>query len=125
VASANFGRAGLAGMIDLRVGKAIETLPKIAAENHGPFDLVFIDADKPSTADYFKWALELTAPGSVIIVDNVIRNGAIIEADSKDPGVIGVRRFNDVLKTEKRVDATAVQTVGSKGYDGFTMAMVV
>jgi len=124
VARANFARAGLTQSIDLRVGRAIDSLPKIAAENLGPFDLIFIDADKQSTPDYFTWALKLTRPGGLIIVDNVVRNGKIIDANSDDSGVQGIRKFNDMLAAEKRVTATAIQTVGSKGYDGFAIAMV-
>src|SRR4051812_14615626 len=124
VARANFARAGLSEMIDLRIGRAIDSLPKIAAEKLGPFDLIFIDADKQSTPDYFTWALKLTRPGGLIIVDNVVRNGKIIDANSDDSGVQGIRQFNAMLATEKRVTATAIQTVGSKGYDGFAIAMV-
>lgn len=124
VAEKNFERAGLIDKIDLRIGKAIEVLPQLAAEGAGPFDLVFIDADKPSTVDYFQWALKLTRPGSVIVVDNVIRDGKVIDATSPDPSVQGIRRFNDLLAKEQRVSATAIQTVGSKGYDGFAIARV-
>ena len=125
IARANIARAGLSEIVELRLGRALDTLPKIAVENPQPFDLIFIDADKPSVPDYFTWALKLSHSGSLIIVDNVIRSGAIIEADSKDASVQGVRRFNEMLASEKRVVATAIQTVGSKGYDGFAMALVV
>ncbi|MGE0006573.1 MAG: O-methyltransferase [Parvibaculaceae bacterium] len=125
VALGNFVRAGLAQKIELRRGKALDLLPGLAAEKAGPFDLVFIDADKQSIPDYFTWSLELTRPGSLIIVDNVVRDGKVIDRRSGDPGVKGVRRFNEMLKTEKRVSATALQTVGVKGYDGFTMALVL
>lgn len=124
VARANFERAGLAGMIDLRLGKALDTLPKLAAEKPGPFDFIFIDADKENIPDYFTWSLKLTHPGSMIIVDNVIRDGAVIDAGSRNHSVRGVRRFNEMLKAEKRVSATSIQTVGVKGYDGFTLALV-
>jgi len=124
VARANFERAGLAGKIELRLGPAIETLPKLCAEAHAPFDLIFIDADKASTPEYFTWALKLSRPGTVIIVDNVVRNGAVIEADNPDPSVQGVRRFLELLVAEPRVSAMALQTVGSKGYDGFTLGLV-
>jgi predicted O-methyltransferase YrrM len=124
VARTNIARAGLNGIVKLRLGRAIDTLPQLAAEGAGPFDLVFIDADKVSTADYFTWALKLSRPGSVIIVDNVVRKGAIIEADSLDASIQGIRRFNDLLAAEPRVTATAIQTVGSKGYDGFAIALV-
>lgn len=124
VARANFERAGLASVIDLRFGKAIEVLPKLAAEKPDPFDVVFIDADKQRIPDYFTWSLKLTRPGSIIIVDNVIRDGEVVNAKSDDRAVTGVRRFNEMLKTEKRVSATAIQTVGVKGYDGFALVLV-
>jgi predicted O-methyltransferase YrrM len=124
VARANFERAGLSGIVDLREGLALDTLPRIAAEARGPFDLVFIDADKAGIPEYFGWALRLTRPGSVILVDNVVRKGAVIDASSEDPSVRGVRRFNQILAAEARVSATTIQTVGSKGYDGFTLAVV-
>lgn len=125
VARANFARAGLADTIELRLGPAIDTLPQLVAERLGPFDLVFIDADKPSTADYFAWALRLTRRGSLIIVDNVVRNGAVADAASADASVQGVRRFNAALAAEPRVTATVIQTVGSKGYDGLAFAVVI
>ncbi len=124
VARANFSRAGLAGMIELRLGPALGTIPQIAAEGRGPFDLVFIDANKDSMPEYFDWALKLSRRGSVIIADNVIRDGAVIDAASKDPDIQGVRRFNERLAAETRVSATEIQTVGSKGYDGFALALV-
>ncbi|MFN8374907.1 MAG: O-methyltransferase [Anaerolineae bacterium] len=124
VARTNIERAGLAHVVDLRVGKAIETLPKLAAEGHGPFDMIFIDADKPSNPDYFAWALKLSRRGSLIVIDNVIRNGAVADAHSADPNVQGVRRMNDMLAAEPRITATAIQTVGSKGYDGLALALV-
>lgn len=125
VAQANIEHAGLAGVVELRIGPAIETLPKLFAEGRGPFDLIFIDADKPSIPDYFAWSLKLSRRGSVIIVDNVIRDGAVIDPASGDVNVQGVRRFNDMLAAELRVSVTVIQTVGSKGYDGFAMALVV
>jgi predicted O-methyltransferase YrrM len=124
VARANFARAGLGGMIELRLGPALDTLPQIAAEGRGPFDLVFIDANKDSMPEYFDWALKLSRRGSVIIADNVIRDGAVIDAASEDPDIQGVRRFNERLAAEPRVSATEIQTVGSKGYDGFALALV-
>jgi len=124
VAKANIARAGLEQLVDLRVGRAIDTLSQLAGENCGPFDLVFIDADKESTVDYFEWALRLSRPGTVVIVDNVVRGGAVTDPDHADPRVHGVRRFFDRLAREKRVTATAIQTVGSKGYDGFAIALV-
>ncbi len=124
VARANIARAGLGDVVELRVGRALDTLPQLAAEGRGPFDLIFIDADKPSTADYFAWSLKLSRPGSLIMVDNVVRNGAVVDAASDDPRVQGMRHFFDALAAEKRVDAAVVQTVGSKGYDGFALARV-
>jgi predicted O-methyltransferase YrrM len=120
VARQNIHAAGLSERAEVIVGPALETLPKLA----GPFDFVFIDADKENTAGYFTHALGLTRPGGVIIVDNVVRNGEIVNPRSADPGVAGVRRFNDLLKNEPRVSATAIQTVGGKGYDGFAIALV-
>jgi predicted O-methyltransferase YrrM len=125
VARANFVRAGVADRIDLRLGPALETLPQLAAENRGPFDLIFIDADKSNIPAYFTWALKLARRGSAIIVDNVIRDGAVIDAASQDDSVQGVRRFNEMLAAEPLVSATAIQTVGCKGYDGFALALVV
>ncbi|WP_020666660.1 O-methyltransferase [Amycolatopsis nigrescens] len=120
VARANIAEAGLGDLVDLRVGPAIETLPQLA----GPFDLSFIDADKQSNPEYFQWALRLSRPGSLIIVDNVVRGGAVANGTSDDPSIQGVRRLHEIIATEPRVDATAVQTVGGKGYDGFTIALV-
>jgi predicted O-methyltransferase YrrM len=125
VARANIAHAGLSDVIDLRLGRAQETLPRLAAEGEGPFDLVFIDADKVSTPEYFGWALNLTRRGSLIVVDNVVRSGAVSDAASADPRVQGVRRFYEMLANEPRVSATAIQTVGSKGYDGFALALVL
>jgi predicted O-methyltransferase YrrM len=124
VARANIMRAGLEHLVELRLGRALETLPRIAAEGRGPFDLTFIDADKPNTPEYFTWALRLSRRGSLIIVDNVVREGAVIDAASHDASVQGVRRFYELLAAEKRVSATAIQTVGSKGYDGMAIALV-
>jgi predicted O-methyltransferase YrrM len=125
VARANIERAGLADIVELRPGPALETLPRIAAEGLGPFDLIFIDADKPSNPDYFEWALKLSRRGSLILVDNVVRNGAVIDVVSTDPNVQGVRRFNELLAAEPRVSATEIQTVGCKGYDGLAVALVI
>ena len=111
-------------MVELRLGRALDTLPQLAAEGHGPFDLIFIDADKPNNPAYFTWALKLSRQGSLIIVDNVVREGAVIDAASNDPSVQGTRRLNELLATEPRITATAIQTVGSKGYDGFALALV-
>jgi predicted O-methyltransferase YrrM len=124
VAHHNIDQAGFTHLVEIRVGKAVETLAKLKQENGQPFDLIFIDADKPNNPDYLAWALQLSHQGSVIIADNVIRDGAVIEANSTDPNVQGIRRFNEMLKSEPRVTATAIQTVGSKGYDGFAIALV-
>ncbi len=124
IARANLARAGLAGIVELRPGPAQETLPRLVDEGRGPFDLIFIDADKPGYPDYLAWALKLSRRGSLIIADNVVRDGAVIDAASNDPRVHGVRRFNELLAAESRVSATVIQTVGSKGYDGFTVALV-
>jgi predicted O-methyltransferase YrrM len=125
IASANIARARLSSVVELRLGKALDTLPKLAAEGRGPFDLIFIDADKPSNTEYFAWALRLSRPGTVIIVDNVVRKGAVIDSASTEENVQGARRFYDALARESRVVATAIQTVGSKGYDGFAIAIVL
>jgi predicted O-methyltransferase YrrM len=125
VALANLQTAGVADRVDLRVGPALEVLPLIQAGRTGPFDLVFIDADKPSNPDYLAWALRLTRPGSVIIADNVVRGGAVADGRSSDPSVLGVRSFVDLLADEPRLLATAMQTVGAKGWDGLAMAVVV
>jgi predicted O-methyltransferase YrrM len=124
VARANIAHAGLTRVVELRLGRAIETLPQLAAEKLGPFDLIFIDADKPGYPDYLFWALELSQPGSLIIADNVVRNGEVANAVSIDPNVQGVRRYNALLAAEPRVTATVLQTVGSKGYDGLAVALV-
>jgi predicted O-methyltransferase YrrM len=125
VARANLARAGLANVTQVRLGRAIDTLPELERESAGPFDLVFIDADKPSNAEYFAWALKLSRRGTVIVIDNVVRSGAVADAGSNDAAVLGVRRLNQVMASEPRVSATAIQTVGSKGYDGFAIALVV
>jgi len=125
IARANIERAGLTGRIELRLGDALDTLPKLAAEKQPPFDFTFIDADRTNLAEYFDWAVKLSHPGSVIIVDNVVRKGSVIDASSDDPNIKGVRRFNDRLTADTRVTATMVQTVSAKGYDGFAMALVL
>jgi predicted O-methyltransferase YrrM len=128
VARANIARAGLADLVELRVGKALDTLPRLADDLGGAdselFDLVFIDADKPHNADYFAWSVRLTRPGGVIIVDNVVRGGKVLDAHSEDADVQGVRRLNEVMAADPSVSATAIQTVGAKGYDGFAIAVV-
>ncbi|MBS1966821.1 MAG: O-methyltransferase [Chloroflexi bacterium SZAS-1] len=125
VARANIARAGLAAQVEVRVGAALDTLPQLAAEDAGPFDLVFIDADKVNSVAYFNWALKLTRLGSLIIIDNVVRDGKVIDAASRDVSVQGVRALYEALAAEPRVAATAVQTVGSKGYDGLAVAVVL
>ena len=122
VARVNLARAGVGDLVDVRVGPALQTLPTLA--EHGPFDFVFIDADKAPTTEYFQHALGLSRSGTVIVVDNVVRKGAILDAHTRDESVAGMRRFFDALAAETRVDATAVQTVGSKGHDGFALAVV-
>jgi predicted O-methyltransferase YrrM len=124
VASSNLRHAGLTDLVELRVGRGLDLLPVLATEGIAPFDLIFIDADKVNTADYFVWALKLSRSGSLIITDNVIRKGAVADPNSKDPSVVGMRRFFELLAKEKGVSATAIQTVGSKGYDGFAIAIV-
>ena len=124
VARRAFERAGLMSAIDLRVGAALDVLPALAAERQDPFDLIFIDADKVSYPDYLTWAVALARVGSLIVADNVVRDGAIIDAQSDDPAVVGVRRFNAAVAADGRLTATAVQTVGSKGYDGFAAILV-
>ncbi len=124
VARSNIMWAGLAQTVDLRIGPASETLAQLVAEESAPFDFIFIDADKPAYPEYLGWCLKLSRPGTLIIADNVIRNGAVIDSNSPDPKVQGVRRFNEMVAAEPRLSATAIQTVGSKGYDGFTIAMV-
>jgi predicted O-methyltransferase YrrM len=123
VARANIQRAGLAELAEVRVGPAADTLERLVAEGSGPFDLIFIDADKANTADYFTAALRLVRPGSLIVIDNVIRDGKVLDGASTDPNIQGVRRFFELAASESRVTATAVQTVGSKGYDGFAIAL--
>lgn len=124
VARANITQAGLSDVVDLRVGRAGDTLSALVQEHGGPFDLIFIDADKPSYPDYLRWAVDLARPGSLIIADNIVRDGAVADASSTDASVQGVRRFNEDLAAHPRLSATVVQTVGSKGYDGFAIAIV-
>jgi predicted O-methyltransferase YrrM len=129
LARVNIARAGFGDVVEIRVGPALETLPELEAEGAGPFDLIFIDADKGNYPGYFSWALKLSRPGTVIIGDNVVRDGAILDPDADDPSggnetIKGVRRFYEMLAAEPRVSATAIQTVGDKGYDGFVLALV-
>ena len=124
VARANLERAGLASKAEVRVGPALETLPLLAGEGAGPFDLSFIDADKASNADYLGWAIELSRDGSLIVIDNVVRGGTVADGASADANVRGVRRAMERLASDPRLDATALQTVGVKGYDGLAIARV-
>jgi predicted O-methyltransferase YrrM len=124
IARKNIVRAGLEKIVEIRLGQALDTLKQIAAEKRGPFDFIFIDADKESYAEYFSWSLKLSRRGTCIIADNVVRHGAVIDPADADPRVQGVRRFNERLAAEPRVNATTIQTVGGKGYDGFTLAIV-
>jgi predicted O-methyltransferase YrrM len=120
VARSNIARAGLAGVVEIRIGPALETL----SELDGPFDLIFIDADKASNAEYLRWALALARPGTLIVGDNVVRDGEILDAGSDDARVRGIRRFLELVAAEPRLEATAIQTVGTKGWDGFALALV-
>jgi len=124
VARENISRAGLSHLVEIRVGKALDLLPALETEKCGPFDLIFIDADKVNTPGYFTWALKLSRPGTLILVDNLIRKGGIINENSTDETVLGMRRFCEMVGKEPRVTATALQTVGSKGYDGFALVTV-
>jgi predicted O-methyltransferase YrrM len=124
VAGANCAAMKVDHLVDIRVGPAVESLSRLAFDNAAPFDLVFVDADKASIAEYVEWSIQLSHPGTVIVVDNVVRGGSVVDADSDDASVLGVRRFNDMLAADPRLDATTLQTVGSKGYDGLTLALV-
>ncbi|MET0404950.1 MAG: O-methyltransferase [Cystobacter sp.] len=124
VARANIARAGLSQGVEIRQGSALDVLPRLAEEGVGPFDLTFIDADKEHNAEYFEWALKLSRVGSLIVTDNVVRKGAVIDPSNSEASIEGVRRFYARVAAEKRVTATAIQTVGSKGYDGFSLARV-
>ena len=125
VASRNIARAGLDKVVEVRVGPALESLPKLADENPAPFDLVFIDADKANNPHYVEWALRLTSTGSLIVVDNVVRGGRVVETDSDAPDVRGTRAAIELIGSHPRLSGTAIQTVGSKGYDGFALARVL
>jgi predicted O-methyltransferase YrrM len=124
VARRNVGAAGLSDLVEIRVGDALDLLGALAEEAFGPLDLTFIDADKERTADYFAWALDRTRPGGLIVADNVVRDGTLAEVDSADPKVEAQRRLHETISTDPRVEATTIQTVGAKGYDGFTLALV-
>ncbi|MFF8727605.1 O-methyltransferase [Streptomyces sp. NPDC015171] len=125
VAVRNIARAGLDRIVEVRVGPALESLPKLADENPAPFDLVFIDADKANNVHYVEWALRLTRAGSLIVVDNVVRGGQVTDASSSDPGVVGSRGAIELIAAHPRLSGTALQTVGGKGYDGFALARVL
>jgi predicted O-methyltransferase YrrM len=124
VARANIARAGLSHLVEIRVGPALDTLPLLAAEKRGPFDFIFVDADKRSNPGYFEWAVKLSRPGTVILVDNVVRDGTIADLKNADPDLVGTRRMHELIAAEPRVTATTIQTVGAKGYDGFTLIRV-
>jgi len=124
IARANIARAGLSDRIEIRIGAALDTLPKLQTEIAEPFDLIFIDADKPNNSEYLRWAIKLSRPGTLIIIDNVVRDGAVIDADSADKDVQGARHLFELLANEPLLSSTAVQTVGVKGYDGFAFALV-
>ncbi|MEO8448479.1 MAG: O-methyltransferase [Gemmatimonadota bacterium] len=125
VARGNIARAGVAGMVEIQIGPAGDSLARLVAQGAGPFDVIFIDADKTGYAEYLAFALQLSRPGTLIIADNVVRKGAIADAESTDPDVQAVRRFNQLLADEPRVSGTVIQTVGSKGYDGIALALVL
>ena len=124
VARANLDAAGVGDKVEIRVGPAVEMLTRMEAEGEGPFDLVFIDADKPNNVAYLKAALAIARPGSLIIVDNVVREGRVTDASSTDAAILGTRALFDVIAAEPRLTATAIQTVGAKGWDGFMIAVV-
>ena len=124
VARDNLARAGLLDRAEVRIGAALDTLPKVEADGLAPFDLIFIDADKPNNPHYLEWAIRLSRPGTVIILDNVVREGRVVEARSQDRNVKGARAAFELLKTHPRVDSTALQTVGLKGWDGFILGLV-
>ncbi|MFF0826191.1 O-methyltransferase [Brevibacillus sp. NPDC003359] len=124
VAQSNITRAGLDHIVEVRIGLALDSLIQLHKENQGPFDFIFIDADKKGNPDYFQWALKLSRKGTVIITDNVVRSGQVVDETSTDPNIVGVRQFTDLVAEEKRVSGTVVQTVGSKGYDGFAIMLV-
>ena len=124
VARRNVARAGLESKVEIRTGAALDVLPQIEAEGIGPFDFVFIDADKTNNAAYLEWALRLSRPGTAIVVDNVVREGEVVDASSRSRDVVGVRRMFELMAREKRLSATAIQTVGAKGWDGFALAIV-
>ena len=125
VARKNLKNAGVLDRVDLRVGPALHILPILQSEGAGPFDFIFVDADKQSNAEYVKWALRLSRVGTTIVVDNVVRDGKVVDGKSKDPDIVGTRRMAELVANEPRLSATVVQNVGVKGYDGFLIAVVV
>jgi predicted O-methyltransferase YrrM len=125
VATASIAAAGLGEVVEVRVGPALDQIPQLEADGVGPFDLTFIDADKVHTPDYFAWALERSRQGSLIIADNVIRDGRLVDHEDDDPAIAAQRRFHEQLAAESRVEATTIQTVGGKGYDGFSLIRVL
>ena len=125
IAASNLERAGLLERVDLRVGRAVDSLQTLVADNAAPFDLIFIDADKAGYPDYLDWSLRLSRPGTVLLADNVVRDGKVIDPKNTDPNIQGVRRFTERIAAEPRLSTTVLQTVGSKGYDGFTLAIVL
>ena len=124
IARANIEREGLSARVDLRTGAAMDILPQVEADRGAPFDLSFIDADKANNAAYFRYALKLSRPGALIIVDNVVRDGSVADPQTKEDGGLGARKLFDAVAAEPRVSATAIQTVGAKGWDGFLIAQV-
>jgi predicted O-methyltransferase YrrM len=125
VARENLARAGVSASVEVRLGPAIDSLSQLAEEGAGPFDFIFIDADKPSNPEYLEWAIRLSRPGTLTVVDNVVRTGAILDPSSEDAAIVGTRRLFELLSAEPRLEATVIQTVGAKGYDGFALAVVV
>jgi predicted O-methyltransferase YrrM len=124
IATANVARAGLKDVVEIRLGAALDSLKQLCEEGADPFDVIFIDADKPNNPTYLEWSLKLAHSGTVIIGDNVVRGGAVAESSSTDPNVIGIRSFLTLVGDNPRLEATAIQTVGCKGYDGFSVAIV-
>lgn len=125
VARENIDRAGFAENVEVRLGRALDTLPQLAAEGLGPFDFIFLDADKRTYPEYLEWCIKLSRRGTMIVADNVVRSGAVVDAANRDANVQGVRRFLDLLSIDPRLSATAIQTVGVKGYDGFALAVIL
>jgi predicted O-methyltransferase YrrM len=125
IARANLARAGLADRVEIRVAPALDSLSQLAGGCEQPFDFIFIDADRPNVAAYFDWAVKLARPGTVIVVDNVVRKGRVLDTSNSDPDIVGVRRFVEQLASDSRVSATMMQMVSSKGHDGFALALVL